>query len=36
MIWPNYGAYILAKYYISKKNPKESFITVDYAGEVCK
>ncbi len=34
MRWPTYAAYILMKYYISKTNPNETYVTVNYAGEV--
>jgi hypothetical protein len=34
MRWPKYAAYIFMKYYISKTNPKETYVAVDYAGEV--
>jgi len=34
MRWPDYAAYILMKYYISKTNPNETFVAVNYAGEL--
>jgi hypothetical protein len=34
MRWPKYAAYIFMKYYISKTNPSETFVAVNYAGEV--
>jgi hypothetical protein len=34
MRWPKYAAYIFMKYYISKINPNETYVAVDYAGEV--
>jgi len=34
MRWPTYAAYILIKYYISKTNSNETYVTVNYAGEV--
>jgi hypothetical protein len=33
MSWPKYASYIFMKYYISKTNPKETYVAVDYAGE---
>ncbi len=35
MHWPQYAAYILIQYYISKTNPNETYVTVNFAGEVC-
>jgi hypothetical protein len=34
MRWPQYAAYILIKYFISKTDSNESYVTVDFAGEV--
>ena len=34
MRWPKYAAYIFMKYYISKTDPNETFVSVNYAGEV--
>jgi lysophosphatidic acid phosphatase type 6 len=32
MQWPSYAAHILMKYYVSKIEPTETYITVDYSG----
>jgi hypothetical protein len=34
MRWPKYAAYIFMKYYASKTDPNETFVAVNYAGEV--
>ncbi|CAF1580645.1 unnamed protein product, partial [Rotaria sordida] len=34
MRWPDYGSYIFMKYYVSKTNPNETYVAVDYADEV--
>lgn len=34
MRWPKYATYIFMKYYISKTDPNETFVSVNYAGEV--
>jgi hypothetical protein len=34
MRWPKYAAYIFLKYFISKTNPSETYVTVNFAGEV--
>jgi len=33
MHWPKYGAYMLIKYFISKTNPNETYVTVNFDGE---
>ncbi|CAF3998224.1 unnamed protein product, partial [Rotaria sordida] len=33
MRWPDYGSYIFMKYYVSKTNPNETYVAVDYADE---
>ncbi|CAF1156285.1 unnamed protein product [Adineta ricciae] len=33
MRWPKYASHILMKYFISKTNPKETYVAVNYAGE---
>jgi hypothetical protein len=34
MRWPKYAAYIFLKYFISKTNSSETYVTVNFAGEV--
>ncbi|CAF3855915.1 unnamed protein product [Adineta steineri] len=34
MRWPKYGAYIFIKYFISKTDPNETYVTVNFAGEL--
>ena len=34
MHWPKYATYLFLKYFISKTNPSETYITVHFAGEV--
>ena len=34
MRWPKYAAFIFLRYYVSKSNPEETFVTVNYAGQV--
>ena len=34
MRWPKYAAFIFLEYYISKSNPEETFVTINYAGQV--
>lgn len=34
MRWPTYAAHLLIKYYVSKSDPRETFVLVHYAGEV--
>ena len=36
MRWPKYAAYIFMKYYVSKTDPKEAYISVNYADEVSR
>jgi hypothetical protein len=36
MRWPKYAAYIFMKYYVSKTDPKEAYVSVNYAGEVSR
>jgi hypothetical protein len=33
MRWPKYATYIFLKYFISKTNPNETYVTVNYGGE---
>ena len=34
MRWPTYASHLLMKFYVSKSDPNQTFVTVDYAGEV--
>lgn len=34
MRWPTYAAHMLFKFFVSKSNPKEIFVAIDYANEV--
>lgn len=36
MRWPKYATYLFMKYYISKTNPNETFVVVDYASQVSR
>ncbi|UJR13380.1 hypothetical protein I4U23_000396 [Adineta vaga] len=33
MRWPKYASYILMKYFVSKTNPEETYVSVNYADE---
>lgn len=33
MHWPKYAAFIFLQYFISKSNPEETFVTINYAGQ---
>lgn len=34
MRWPEYAGYIFLEYFVSKTNPDETYVTVNFAGEV--